>query len=348
MSLSQKLKSIIKKPADKATFGTNPSDPWSAKADINESASLNAYLKSRGINPEFVSTQQKISHAKSTDYLRWKQQHMHEDIKTTPSVASKKKNIAQQAVAAHKEVKSIPGPGFGEAKGSQVTQLTPEETELQEGGFKRIATDREEDARLKKMSALDKFRADAAAREKKHDAIAKNSGGMTSAIDRLEKHLNKEDVTAELKQKLFQQNRRKELQDKGLLAPEKPKNENTLDPQAATEAPKGPGEGVTESQKQRSKSARIIKSIYKRKNMKEETYDWEKDDKTPQKLGKGVKLSKTDPKDSFGEKKPDARIVMSGGKTMTGEKRDTVEIDPLMAKRTTPDDFDKPIGKKDK
>ena len=307
------------------------------------------------------------------------------------------------------------------------------ELDLTEGAFKRIATDKAETERLNKMTSLQKFRADAAAREKKHDAIAKNSGGMTSAIDRLEKHLNKEDVTAELKHKLFQQNRRKELQDKGLLAPEKPKNEeveqideisketlssyrdkamasnknakknreaseagkdmskgfadlhaksnaivkkrikglsgylqrkhgmkpgyederkqtteNTLDPQAATEAPKGPGEGITETQKQRSKSARIIKSIYKRKNMKEETYDWEKDDKTPQKLGKGVKLTTTDPKDSFGANKPEARIVMSGGKTMTGEKRDTVEIDPLMAKRTTPDDFDKPIGKKDK
>ena len=75
MSLATKLKGIIKKPADKATFGTNPMDPWSAKAGISESASLNAYLKSRGINPEFVSTQTKISHAKSQAFLRWKQQH---------------------------------------------------------------------------------------------------------------------------------------------------------------------------------------------------------------------------------------------------------------------------------
>ena len=141
MSLATKLKSIIKKPADKATFGTNPMDPWSAKAGINEDGSLNTYLKAKGINPEFVSTQTKISHAKSQAFLRWKQQHVHEDIKTSPSVASKKKNLAQQSVAAHKEVKSIPGPGFGEGKISQTPQLTPEEVELQEGGFKRIATD---------------------------------------------------------------------------------------------------------------------------------------------------------------------------------------------------------------
>ena len=179
MSLATKLKSIIKKPADKATFGTNPMDPWSAKAGISESASLNAYLKSRGINPEFVSKDQKISHAKSSAFIRWQQQHMHEDIKTTPSIAAKKKNIAQQAVAAHKEVKSIPGPGFGEGKISQTPQLTPEATEP-------------------KQSALEKFRAAAAERAKKHAEIqksqSKDGSGMSSAIDRLEKHLNKEET----------------------------------------------------------------------------------------------------------------------------------------------------------
>ena len=69
MSLATKLKGLIKRPADKATFGTNPMDPWSAKAGISESASLNAYLKSRGINPEFVSKDQKISHAKSSAFI---------------------------------------------------------------------------------------------------------------------------------------------------------------------------------------------------------------------------------------------------------------------------------------
>ena len=46
-----------------------------------------------------------------------------------------------------------------------------------------------------------------------------------------------------------------------------------------------------------------------------------------------------DEKKNLGEKKPDARIVMSGGTTLTGEKRDTVEIDPLMKNRPGPDTF---------
>jgi len=49
-----------------------------------------------------------------------------------------------------------------------------------------------------KMTALEKFRKAAAEREKKHAEIEKNQSkdgsGMTAAIDRLEKHVNKEEV----------------------------------------------------------------------------------------------------------------------------------------------------------
>lgn len=63
---------------------------------------------------------------------------------------------------------------------------------------------------------------------------------------------------------------------------------------------------------QAMKSARIIKSLYKKK-LKESTYDWEKDDK--------------------GNKAPTAKIVVKGGKTMTGKDRDTVEIEPVLKTR---------------
>jgi hypothetical protein len=63
---------------------------------------------------------------------------------------------------------------------------------------------------------------------------------------------------------------------------------------------------------QAMKSARMIKSLYKKK-LKESTYDWEKDDK--------------------GNKAPTAKIVVKGGKTMTGKDRDTVEIEPVLKTR---------------
>lgn len=60
------------------------------------------------------------------------------------------------------------------------------------------------------------------------------------------------------------------------------------------------------------KSARMIKSLYKKK-LKETLYDWEKDDK--------------------GGTTPNAKIVLKGGKTLTGKDRDVVEIEPVLRTR---------------
>jgi len=68
---AKKLKSIIKNPdGGKPPFGSNPMDPWSTKANIAE-ATLDDYLSSRGINPKFVSKDTKISHAKSSQFIKW-------------------------------------------------------------------------------------------------------------------------------------------------------------------------------------------------------------------------------------------------------------------------------------
>ena len=65
----------------------------------------------------------------------------------------------------------------------------------------------------------------------------------------------------------------------------------------------------SEHRKKNMKSARIIKSIYKKKDKNESMYDWEKDDK------------------------PNAKITLQGGTTMTGKPRDTVEIEPVLKTR---------------
>jgi hypothetical protein len=57
----------------------------------------------------------------------------------------------------------------------------------------------------------------------------------------------------------------------------------------------------------------IIKSAAKKK-LGESTYDWEKDDKGD-------------------NKKPNAKIIMKGGTTLTGKPRDTVEIEPVLKTR---------------
>lgn len=411
--MTKKFKDIVKQNPEPARgkSGTSPMDPWNAKsglAEASEQELLHRYLKSRGINPEFIPKDTKIAHSKSSAFLSWRKSHEFDESVTLQHTPFEKRQhmlkrakhmnkVVPAAVSSnglHKEeieileavdkedtltfdiplmirmlelaredVKddmelhriterliSIRSKGVltmddyefiaGIKKLKEEIEEMSKEKELKEWTlFDKIAQARSEVWRVQqlkvnegKQTALDRFRAASATREKKHNDIEKSrqeklhqdpskvtvpepkaTDGMTSAIDRLEKHLNKE---------------------------------NTLDPKAATEAPVGPGEIATEAQRQRSKSARMIKALYKSKNMKEETYDWEKDDKTPQKLDKGVKIDIPKKEANFGENKPEARIVMSGGKTMTGEKRDTVEVDPLMAKRNnTPDQFEKPNKK---
>lgn len=70
----------------------------------------------------------------------------------------------------------------------------------------------------------------------------------------------------------------------------------------------------------------------KHREMREELYDHEKDDKDAGNYGgKKPKISTPDG-DQTGDKKSKAAIVMSGGTTLTGQKRDTVEIDPILQK----------------
>lgn len=85
------------------------------------------------------------------------------------------------------------------------------------------------------------------------------------------------------------------------------------------------------TKKEMSKSARIIKSLYKNKRMqKEELYDHEKDKKEPATYGKKAKV--TVGEKQIGDDKTDAAAVLSGGTTLTGQKRDTVMIDPVLKK----------------
>ena len=105
-------------------------------------------------------------------------------------------------------------------------------------------------------------------------------------------------------------------------------------------------EPVSERKKQISKSANIIKSIYKKHKMvKEELYDHEKEDKSVATYGKKPKFDKAE-KDEGGEKKPSAAATMTGGTTLTGSPRDDIEIDPMMRNRPGQPDVTKKDDKK--
>jgi hypothetical protein len=91
---SKLIKSLVKKNvAPKDTFGTNPMDPWSAKANISEDKWLNKFLNSRGINPEFVTKDTKVSHSKSNEFKKWKQDHEGIDFRESINQMDVKESI---------------------------------------------------------------------------------------------------------------------------------------------------------------------------------------------------------------------------------------------------------------
>jgi len=94
----------------------------------------------------------------------------------------------------------------------------------------------------------------------------------------------------------------------------------------------------------KSKSNKIVGIMKKR--LKEDLYDHEKEDKSVQTYGKKPKFDKTDEKENSGDNKPKASAVMSGGTTLTKQKRDIIEIDPLMRMRPGQPDPTKKDDKK--
>lgn len=90
---------------------------------------------------------------------------------------------------------------------------------------------------------------------------------------------------------------------------------------------------VSERSRQLSKTARMIKALYKHHRVvKEDLYD--KDAEKTYVPVRSIKEPKQPPEDknNYGDDEPKARAIMKGGKTMTGQKRDIIEIDPSMKK----------------
>ena len=114
MSKAELVKSIVKKNVgEKPTFGTDPKDPWSAKANIAEDAALDQYLISRGINPKHVTKDQKVAHSKTNQFKSWMRDHsqdsVRESITVDKSPTQKKLAVLKTAVKSHKEIRTTDG-----------------------------------------------------------------------------------------------------------------------------------------------------------------------------------------------------------------------------------------------
>jgi hypothetical protein len=457
---AQKIKAIVKGTPPQVTYGTNPRDPWSAKANMSEDASLDKYLLSRGINPQFATKDQKVAHSKTNQFINWKRNRMledtleekvdkkdtvtldipllirvlelaREDIKTDMDlhrVVEKLINIRNKgmltmkdynyiakiheevmplisenhiAVAMGKEMddegsmiinqldqmersinmmrdvvkdpkmqvpawvqsKVTLAADYIETVAGYMSSKTEEVEGVAEGIEDTIASfnkNRPAYAQAKvdtrtsaeRKADTDKMLAGRAAAKPKvtpkplekktpeqqmknqHDAMAKSYAShkpgqyVGDSVEHDDTTMVEAQSAALRFQKALQREKAKREEQERKDAESKARAEKLLNP------PKPVGESKVSEY---SKSARIIKSIYKKKGVTEELYDHEKEDKSVATYGKKPKVVTNDPNDSFGENKPDAAAVLKGGKTLTGQKRDTVEIDPMMRKRPISD-----------
>lgn len=119
----------------------------------------------------------------------------------------------------------------------------------------------------------------------------------------------------------------------------KMREDNINDPQSACQSPFDGANTTDDVAPKKSKAAKMVKEIYSKHRIKEDMYDHEKDAKGPGSYGKPPKVNKKDEINSDDEKGVNARMVLKGGTTLTGEKRDTIEIDPMMKNRNKSPDY---------
>jgi len=227
--MAKKLKDVVKQNPEPAR-GTNYVNPgqlgqYSATNQVAEDGSLSQYLKAKGINPNFVSKATKISHAKSNTFKKWRMDHKFEEVEYVSEDALLDRYLSAHGINpkfATKDVKISHSKSKQfliwkqhhiqeDAKPEQTVSKTLSKTPMPgttptHVRQSKIAHDKAKNREIfpeevKKPIALDKFRQDAAERAKKHDEIQKKQSktgeGMTSAIDRLQKHLNKEEIDLE-------------------------------------------------------------------------------------------------------------------------------------------------------
>jgi hypothetical protein len=117
-------------------------------------------------------------------------------------------------------------------------------------------------------------------------------------------------------------------------------NEDSVDPQAATQSPADGANGGETIAPPKKSIKRIVKEFHSAsRQVQEDLYDWEKDDKAAKPYGKKPTTQKIDGVNNIGDDKPNARLILKGGKTLTGEPRDTVELDPMMKNRSKMPDY---------
>lgn len=358
MSLAQKLKSIIKgKEVKVNTFGTDPLDPWSTKAGLaegsvgqTESGLLKRYLLSRGIDPRYVTKDTRISHSKSGEFLKWKQEHMSEavdnkdtitfDIPLLIRVLEFAREDLKTDIDLHKMVErllAIRGKGtltmdqygriikeeFSDLSEKQINEIS---AELQHSYFKKAYAQKNDKTvpkatRQKRNVGMNKV----VNRTLRRNTISTPGASQDfkdqeakRGIGHVRDHVEVEGAVVEAKEANYGGDYQSSVLAVKAKAEKKPVDMKSLAARMQASYAKDEKKPVKEevlieapNPKEVSKSARIIKSIYKKQGVSKDNQVMKNTDLTD---------------------KPQAAAVLSGGKTMTGSPRDTIEIDPMLRK----------------
>lgn len=345
-------------------------------SDISEDASLDKYLLSRGINPKYATKDQKVAHSKTGQFIKWKNDHMRdlgeavdkrdtvtmdipllirvleltrEDIKTDMDlhrVVEKLINIRNKGMLTMKDYNYIAKIHEEIIPQLPTEQLDEISKELTHSYFKKAVDDKTKGKRQQRMAGKGRAIRRLTNKLTLPDDVAKTYANhkpgqyVGDSVEHDEPLVEAKSAALRFQQALQREKAKREEQERK-DAESKARAEKLLNPPKVNESDCGcddvPAQDKNKKLIQMSKSARIIKSIYKKKGVAEEMYDHEKEDKSVATYGKKPKISTTDAKQSMGERKPDAAAVLTGGTTLTGQPRDTVEIDPMMRKRPGPD-----------
>lgn len=395
---------------------TNKKELIKSIIKLDETALLNRYLKSRGINPGFVSKDQKVAHSKTNQFKVWMRAHVNdpvtETVVTEPSPSQKRLKVLKTSISKHKEVRVPDGQKQLHAEAVdkkdtitfdiplliRVLEFAREELKsdinlhkmverlisirgkgtLTMNQYGRIVKEEIESDRLDEISAELQhryFKARYAQHPERKGTPKKVRQGMDKVINRALKrntistpgaekdfkdqetkrgvgnvrdHVEVDGTVVEGKEANYgggyqasvlavkAKAEKKPVDMKSLAArmqasyaKDKVKKES-LEPMAAcnctSDGANNPDDIVP------SRSSKLKMLLDRKKTVKEEMYDHEKEDKPVTTPGKKVKLEKPGV-DSVTKETPQAAAILTGGKTMTGEPRDTIEIDPMMKMR---------------
>jgi len=326
------VKGIVKNAAPKSTYATDPNDPWSAKAGIAENVTsrradlLKKFYKARGYNIDYVSKNQRVGQSKTDEFEKWKRDHgIYEDEQIEES------DRPQISVGGIRKREN--DEGYGRTTTKEIVQ---HHVHINGVPWKSFTTKDEADRVAN--SVRNKH-------PQKHVSVSPKTyyhkvTEETAPID--VKQIRSTTADSPTHKRMHQLNKAANI---GTLSTVHPpvgsglKEDNINDPQSACQSPFDGANTTDDVAPKKSKVGKMVKEIYAKRRLKEDLYDHEKDDKGPGTFGKAPKVSKKIEVNDDNEKGTNARMVLKGGTTLTGEKRDTIEIDPMLKNRSKTADY---------